>query len=89
MKSKNEKRRHSNQGNTHKIEKRLLITTREYKVRETKFHVFSVQNSENELFLILFGKICDHSIQTAPPNVSQGSNFESEKEKEIQKCPKS
>ena len=53
------------------------LWAREYKVRETKFHVFSVQNSENELFLILFGKICDHSIQTAPPNVSQGSNFES------------
>ena len=48
-----------------------------------------MQNSKNELFLILLGNICNYSIQTAAPNVFQGSNSESEKEKDIQKSPKS
>ena len=61
------------------------IPAREYKVGEAKFHVFSVQNSKNELFLILFGKICDYSIWTAAHKLFQGSNSESEKEKCVQK----
>ena len=44
-----------------------------------------MQNLKNELFLILFGKICDYCIQTAASKVFQGSNSESEKEKDIQK----
>ena len=62
-----------------------VVLNREYEVGEMKFHVFSVQNSKNELFLILFGKICDYRIWTAAPKVFQGSNSEIEKEKEIRK----
>ena len=43
----------------------MVARTREYKVGEGKFHVFSVQNSKNELFLIVFGKNYDCSIQLA------------------------
>ena len=58
---------------------------REYKVGEAKFHVFSVQNSKNELFLILFGKICDYSIQTAAHKLFQGSNSKGENENCVRK----
>ena len=44
-----------------------------------------MQNSKKELFLILFGQICDYSIQTAAPKVFQGSNSESEKENCVRK----
>ena len=63
----------------------IKVSLKEYKVGEAKFHVFSVQNSKNELFLILFGKICDYSIQTAPHKLFQGSNSESEKENCVRK----
>ena len=44
-----------------------------------------MQNLKNELFLILFGKICDYCIQTAAFKVFQGSNSKSEIEKGIGK----
>ena len=61
---------------------------REYKVGEAKFHVFSVQNSKNELFLIVFGKNYDCSIRTAAYKVFQRSNSKPKKEKYVQKVQK-
>ena len=62
--------------------------TREYKVGEAQFHVFSVQNSKNELFLIVFGKNYDCSIRTAAYKVFQRSNSKPKKEKYVQKVQK-
>ena len=59
--------------------------TREYEVGEAQFHGFSVQNSKNKLFLILFGKNYDCCIRTAAYKVFQSSNSEHKKEKYVQK----
>ena len=61
---------------------------REYEVGEAQFHVFSVQNSKNELFLIVFSKNYDCSIRTAAYKVFQRSNSERKKEKYVQKVQK-
>ena len=65
-----------------------LVDIREYKVGEAKFHIFSVQNSKNELFLIEFGKNYDCSIRTAAYKVFQRSNSKPKKEKYVQKVQK-
>ena len=65
-----------------------MSRTREYEVGEAQFHVFSVQNSKNELFLIVFGKNDDCSIRTAAYKVFQRSNSERKKEKYVQKVQK-
>ena len=62
-----------------------MLSAREYIVGEAQFHVFSVQNSKNELFLIVFGKNYDCSIRTAAYKVFHRSNSEHKKEKYVQK----
>ena len=44
-----------------------------------------MQNTKNELLLILFDKICDYSTGTAAHKLFQGSNSESEKENCVRK----
>ena len=61
---------------------------REYEVGEAQFHGFSVQNSKNKLFLIVFGKNYDCSIRTAAYKVFQRSNSKPKKEKYVQKVQK-
>ena len=60
-----------------------MTMTREYEAGEAQFHDFSVQNSKNELFLIVFGKNDDCSYK-----VFQRSNSKPKKEKYVQKVQK-
>ena len=67
------------------VQEITLVMVREYEVGEAQFHGFSVQNSKNKLFLIVFGKNYNCSIRTAAYKVFQSSNSEHKKEKYVQK----